>query len=166
MATWQADIKVTQTGNYFPVTVEAGASYVAKETIQHIYNPITIRNLHQVRSGGGGGSLPIPSGGGTLLVGLFAGAGLLLYFTPWVLMTVYGAAGTWLSQKIVGVTVSDFADNDNPTDEEVKRGMIILASALILGGAGFIHGTLWNKELNVEYNLDGKQSKVQEVIKK
>lgn len=166
MATWQAEIKVTNTGSYFPVTVEAGASYVAKETIQHIYDPITIRNLHQVSRGGESSGISAPSGGGVWLVGLLGTGGLLLYFTPWVLMTLYGGIGTWLSQKVVGTTISDFTDNDNPTDDDTKRGMIILVAAILFGGAGFIHGTVWNAELNKEYNLDGKQPKVEQVQQK
>ena len=52
MATWKAEIKTTPTGSAYTVTVEAGASYVAKQEIEHLYNPIYIRNLRQVSSGG------------------------------------------------------------------------------------------------------------------
>jgi hypothetical protein len=167
MATYRAEIKVTPTGSFFPVTIESGAMTTAKESINHIYDPISMRNLRQVRGDGGGeNGVSMPSGGRTWLVGLFVGGGLLLYLTPWVLMTVYGAVGTWVSQKITGVEVSDFADNDDPSDDELKKGVIVLASAFILGGAGFIHGTVWNKDLNKEYNLDGNQPQVQQVLQK
>lgn len=167
MATYRAEIKVTNTGSYFPVTIESGALSSAKDAIEHIYAPLSMRNLREVRGGGNdGGGIQMPSSGGTWLVGLLVGGGLLLYFTPWVLMTVYGAIGTWVSQKITGVEVSDFADNDDPSDDEVKKGAIVLASAFILGGAGFIHGTIWNSELNKEYNLDGKQTQVQQIRQK
>jgi hypothetical protein len=99
MATWKAEIKVTQTGVYFPVTVEAGASYAAKETIQHIYDPITIRNLHQVS--GGGSSFSSGDSGGLLWI---AGIGFVLYLlvTYWyiavpiaailIALAIYGAS--------------------------------------------------------------------------
>jgi len=50
MATWKADIKTTNTGSIYSVTVEAGAAYVAKEEIERLYDPIFIRNLRQVSS--------------------------------------------------------------------------------------------------------------------
>lgn len=51
MATYKADIKTTPTGSIYSVTVEAGASYVAKQEIERLYNPIFIRNLRQVSNG-------------------------------------------------------------------------------------------------------------------
>jgi hypothetical protein len=81
-------------------------------------------------------------------------------------MTAYGAGATWLTQKIVGLNISDFADNDDATEDEVKRGAAILIAAIVFGGVGFIHGTVWNKDLNREYNLDGNQTKVEQVRQK
>ena len=52
MALWKADIKVVDTGTFFTVTVDAGSAGTAKETIQHIYNPLQIYNLRQVSSRG------------------------------------------------------------------------------------------------------------------
>jgi hypothetical protein len=166
MATWQAEILLNNPGNYFTVTVEGGSVGEAKGNIQHIYSPMNIRNLRQIRGSGSGDGISMPSGGGTWFVGLLGVAALFLYFTPWVLMLIYGSGGTWLAQKFTGVTVSDFADNEDPTEDEVKKGAIIMASAILLGGAGFIHGTIWNSELNKEYNLDGKQSQVEQVRQK
>ena len=50
MATWKADIKTTQTGSIYTVTVEAGAAYVAQQEIDRLYRPIFTRNLRQVSS--------------------------------------------------------------------------------------------------------------------
>ena len=56
MATWKADIKTTQTGSIYTVTVEAGAAYVAQQEIDRLYRPIFTRNLRQVSSSSSGGS--------------------------------------------------------------------------------------------------------------
>ena len=163
---WTAKCWMGSQSGYVDIEVGASTAVGAKEQLRNVYGAEQIINLREIRGSSSGSRLSIGSGSGKVwLVGLIGGAGLLLYFTPWVLMTAYGVVGTWLSQKAVGITISDFSDIDEPTDDEVKRGVIILASAIILGGVGFIQGTLWNKQLNVEYNLDGKQTQVQEVRK-
>jgi hypothetical protein len=48
MATWQAIVKVGDSGSPFKVEVVAGSYNTAKETIETIYNPVYIRNLLQV----------------------------------------------------------------------------------------------------------------------
>lgn len=68
MATWKADIKTTPTGSTYSVTVEAGASYVAKEEIERLYRPIFIHNLRQVRSGGSSSSSGVDVGGSFALI--------------------------------------------------------------------------------------------------
>jgi len=50
MATWKADIKTTNIGSIYSVTVEAAASYIAREEIERLYDPIFIHNLRQVSS--------------------------------------------------------------------------------------------------------------------
>jgi hypothetical protein len=170
MATYRAEIKVTPTGSFFPVTIESGALSTAKDAIEHIYNPISMQNLREVRGGGGGGSnISMSSGnGGTWLVGLLGGAALLLYFTPWILMLAYGAGGTWIAQKLTGQTIQEYTDTpeEETTDENHKKAGIVFSAALFLGMIGFIHGTAWNKDLNKEYNLDGNQPQVQQVQQK
>ena len=164
---WTAKCWMGSKSGYVDIEVSANTLGGAKEQLQNIYGAEQIINLREIRGGGEGSGLSVGSGsGGMLLAGLFAGAGLLLYFTPWVLMTVYGAGATWISQKFTGVTLADFADNDEPSDDELKRGMIVLASAILFGGAGFIHGSIWNSDLNKKYNLDGKQTKVEQVRQK
>jgi hypothetical protein len=156
-----------QKSGYVDIEVGASTSGGAKEQLINVYGAESVVNLREVREGSGGGGLDFSGGsGGTWLVGLLGGGALLLYFTPWVLMTAYGAGATWLTQKIVGINVSDFADNDDATEDEVKRGAAILIAAIVFGGVGFIHGTMWNKDLNKEYNLDGNQPQVQQVRQK
>jgi hypothetical protein len=167
MATYRAEIKVTNTGSYFPVTIESGALSTAKEAIEHIYAPISMRNLYKV-NGNGGSGISMPSGSGPWIMGLLVGGGLLLYFTPWVLMLAYGAGGTWAAQKLTGQTIEEYTDTDESetTEEQHKKAGIVAASAIFLGMIGFIHGTSWNADLNKEYNLDGKQPQVQQVRQK
>jgi hypothetical protein len=156
-----------QKSGYVDMEVGASTSGGAREQLINVYGAESVVNLREVRESSGGGALNFSGGsGGTWLVGLLGGGALLLYFTPWVLMTAYGAGATWLTQKIVGINVSDFADNDDATEDEVKRGAAILIAAIMFGGVGFIHGTMWNKDLNKEYNLDGNQTKVEQVRQK
>lgn len=140
MATWKAEIKVTNTGSYFPVTVEAGASYVAKETIQHIYSPVSIRNLHQVsnRSSSSSSSSDGDGSGAVALIGLAAAAWAFFTFTPIIAMIGLGAVTTWISQIIVGQTVEEYTQRDD--DSGHGRAAIVVALALIAGGFGFVKG--------------------------
>ncbi len=152
MATWQAEIKVTNTGSYFPVTVEAGASYVAKETIQHIYSPISIRNLHQVsnRSSTNSGSSEASMNTTVGMIGLIAAACLLYAFTPWILMLLGGAAGAWCSEQITGQSIEEYNERDD--DKGHGKAAIVLAAALILGGIGFVKGDQLKKEFDAPSN--------------
>jgi hypothetical protein len=148
MATYQAEIKVTSTGSYFPVTVEAGASYVAKETIQHIYNPITIRNLHQVsnRSSSNPAASEASMNATVGLLGLIAVGWAFMTFTPIILMSVLGASATWASQLITGQTIEEYAERQD--DKGHGKAAIVLVLALLAGGFGFIQGTNLQKEWN------------------
>ena len=123
-----------QKSGYVDMEVGANTSGGAREQLINVYGAETVVNLREIREGSGGGGLNFSGGsGGTWLVGLLGGGALLLYFTPWILMTAYGAGATWLTQKIVGLNVSDFADNDDATEDEVKRGAAILIAAIVFG---------------------------------
>ena len=164
---WTGKCWMGQKSGYVDIEVGASTSGGAREQLINVYGAESVVNLREIREGSGGGGLDFSGGsGGTWLVGLLGGAALLLYLTPWVLMTAYGAGATWLTQKIVGLNVSDFADNDDATEDEIKKGAAILIAAIVFGGVGFIHGTVWNKDLNKEYNLDGNQTKVEQVRQK
>ena len=164
---WTAKCWMGQKSGYVDIEVGASTSGGAREQLINVYGAESVVNLREIREGSGGGGLNFSGGsGGTWLIGLLGGGALLLYFTPWILMTAYGAGATWLTQKIVGLNVSDFADNDDATEDEIKKGAAILIAAIVFGGVGFIHGTVWNKDLNKEYNLDGNQTKVEQVRQK
>ena len=136
MATYQAKIKTTPTGSYYNVTVEAGASYVAKQEIERLYRPITILNLRQVSSSSSEFQFsPEASWIGIGLVGLFF---LFAMFTPWVLMVIGGAIGTKFSEIVTQQSLQDYAERDD--DYGHKRAAFVIALALICGGIGFTQG--------------------------
>jgi len=140
MATWKADIKTTPTGSIYSVTVEAGASYVAKQEIERLYNPIFIRNLHQVsrNSSSSSGSDSGSIGGTVGLIGLIAAGWAFMSFTPWILMGLGGAFGTWVGEKVTGQSIEEYNERDD--DLGHSKAAIVLALALILGGIGFVKG--------------------------
>ena len=169
MALYEAEIKVVPTGSFFRVEIDSGSLSTAKETIEHIYNPISIRNLRSAnKSNSSTSSISAPNGFGPILVGIFGISALFLYFTPYILSVLYGAGATWMAQKITGQTAEEYVDIDdkNTTSEQHKKAAIVFGSALFFGMIGFIHGTAWNKDLNKEYNLDGKQAVVEQVRQK
>lgn len=148
MATWQAQIKTTPTGSYHTVTVEAGASYVAKQEIEHLYRPITIMNLRQVSSDNETQFSPEASWIGIGLVGsLF----LFAMFTPWIAMGIGGAIGTFMGQLITGQSLEEYAERDD--DYGNKRAAFVVALALICGGIGFTQGHKLHQEFNSESQI-------------
>ena len=139
MATWKADIKTTSTGSIYSVTVEAGASYVAKEEIERLYRPIFVRNLRQVsRNSGSESSSESSVGGAIALVGLIAAGWAFVSFTPWILMGLGGAAGTWIGQKVTGQSIEEYNEREDGLGN--KRAAAVVALALLLGGIGFVKG--------------------------
>ncbi len=165
---WTAKCWMGSQSGYVDIEVGASSFSGAKEQLQNIYGAQQIVNLREIRGDSGGGMGLIDGSGKVLLVGLFGAAALFLYFTPWVLMLVYGAGGTWAAQKLTGQTMAEYGEipDDQTGDEHHKKAGIVLATALFMGMIGFIHGTSWNSELNKKYDLDGKQSQVQQVQQK
>lgn len=85
------------------------------------------------------------SGTGSLIA-LMALLWATFTFLPWVLMIAGGVAGAWIGQLVTGQSVDDYNSNDDPTDGEHIRALILFILALSLGGLGFIQGTLWQRE--------------------
>ena len=137
MATYKARIKTVPTGSAFEVTTESGCISTAREQIEKLYDPIYIHDLREVRGGGNSSSVDLGDISGTMiLVGLFAGAWAFIAFTPWILMTIGGATGTWIGQKIAGKTIDEV--NEGPSNS--KAGAIILVLMMLGGGFGFVKG--------------------------
>jgi hypothetical protein len=139
MATYKADIKTTSAGSIYSVTVEAGASYVAKEEIQRLYNPIFIRNLRQVSGNSSSSDFSIGDVSGTVgLVGLIALIWAFVSFTPWILMGLSGAFGLFVGEKVTGQSVEEYTSRDD--DKGHTKAAIVLALTLLAGGIGFVKG--------------------------
>jgi hypothetical protein len=139
MATYKADIKTVPTGSQYTVTVESGSMSTAKQEIEHLYNPIYIRNLRQVSNNNSSSGSGIGDIGGTAaLVGLVAVGWAFVSFTPWILMGLGGAFGTWVGEKVTGQSLEDYTTRDD--DNGHSKAAIVLALALILGGIGFVKG--------------------------
>lgn len=140
MATWQAEIRVTNTGSYFPVTVEAGSAGVAKDTIEHIYSPLTIRNLHQISSRSSSSSSGGDGGGAVALVGLIAAVWVFANFAHFILMLGGGAIGAWIGELVTGQSLDDYSECDEDDDASHIKFLIMLILSLSLGGFGFVKG--------------------------
>ena len=157
MATWKAEIKTTPTGSAYTVTVEAGASYVAKQEIEHLYNPIYIRNLRQVSNRDSSDSASGLDFGGTVgLIGLFGVLWLLYMFTPWILMGLGGAAGAWVGEKVTGQTLEEYNERDDGKGH--KRIAFVLILTLLAGGFGFVKGD----ELKKSFDAPDAPAQVQQ----
>jgi hypothetical protein len=114
-------------------------------------------------SSSSGPSMDIESSTGLLiLVGAFFA---FFTWTPWVLMLIYGAGSTWLAEKVTGQSIADYGDSqeDDQPDSAHKKALAVLLSAVIFGGAGFIHGSNLQKEWEVENNTN--QPKAEQVQK-
>ena len=141
MATWKADIKTTPTVSIYSVTVEAGAAYVAREEIERLYSPIFVRNLHQISRNSpssSGDSDSSSAGGAVALIGLIAAGWAFMSFTPWILMGLGGAVGTWIGEKVTGQTLEEYSERSD--DSGTSKAGIVIVLALLLGGLGFVKG--------------------------
>lgn len=141
MATFQADIKTTPTGSVYTVTVEAGASYVAKQEIERLYRPIFIQNLRQVSSS----NSPQVSWAAIGMIGFLI---LFSMFTPWILMLLGGAIGTKFGEIATSQSLEEYTQRED--DHGHKRAAFVVALALIFGGIGFTQGQSLHQEFNSE----------------
>jgi hypothetical protein len=148
MATYQAKIKTTSDGSYYTVTVDAGASYVAKQEIERLYRPISILNLQQVSSGSESQFSPEASWIG---VGLIGALFLFAMFTPWILMGIGGAIGTKFGEIATGQSLEEYTERDG--DHGHKRAAFVVALALLFGGIGFAQGHKLHQEFNSESEI-------------
>lgn len=140
MATWRADVFVNSTVGRITTEVEAATFTGAKEQIYAKHGNVQqIVNLRQVGRNSGSSSSSEISGSGTIaLVGLAAAVWAFMSFTPWILMLVGGAAGTWIGEKVTGQSIEEY--NEREDDMGHGKALIALSLAIILGGFGFVKG--------------------------
>ena len=121
--------------------VNSATSHGAVDMLKRVYGAQQVYNVHQIREGSnsGGGSSSFSGIGGLSLVALIAA----VMFAPWVLMTVGGAVGTWISEKVVGSSLEESVDT-----EDMPRVLIILFAAILSGGIGFYKGTEFQNYIN------------------
>lgn len=133
------------------VTVSSNTAYGAKRIMAEMYNADenNIYNVRQVSGGGSSGGTSIEGGG--WLIGLFGILALWYFFAPWIAMLAGGAGATWVAEKMCGTSLEGACDNDNN-----KAVAIILASALIVGGVGFVKGSQWHQEMHTEETVPAK----------
>jgi hypothetical protein len=164
---WTAKCWMGSKSGYVDIEVNASTSGGAKEQLQNVYGAQQIINLREVSSSSLGSS-GISSSGSVWLIGLLGVGGLFLYFTPWILMVLYGAGATWISEKFTGMSMEEYADTDDEetADSDHMKALATVGAAILFGGIGFIHGTSLNNDFNRQYNLDGNQTKVEEVRQK
>jgi hypothetical protein len=140
MATWRADVFVNSRVGRITTEVQASTFSGAKEQIYAKHGDVQqITNLREVRNSGGSSGSDLGSIGGTVgLIGLVAAAWAFVSFTPWVLMGLGGAFGTWVGEKVTGQSIEEY--NEREDDLGHSKAAIVLALALILGGIGFVKG--------------------------
>lgn len=121
------------------------------------------RPSYSSSSSSSGPSMDIDTSVGLLF--LLGGLWAFFSFTPWILMLVYGMGSTWLAEKVTGQSIAEYGEceEDDQPDGAHKKALAIILSAVIFGGAGFIHGSNLQKEWEV--NDNNNQPKVEEVKK-
>lgn len=147
MATWKADVFVNSKVGQISTTVQAATFSGAQQQIYAKHGDVQqIVNLREV---GSGESFSVGDIGGTWSLILLCGAFWALFtWTPWVLMGLGGAAGTWFGEKVTRTSISEINDNSGPGKD--RATMIILILMLLGGGVGFIQGNNFQQEWNNE----------------
>lgn len=142
MAHWTAQVFVNSDVGRITAEVEASTISGAKQQIYAKYGNVqSITNLRQVHksSSNSSGGLDDNGGGTIALIGLIAAGWAFFTFTPWILMGLGGAAGTWIGEKVTRMSVEEYSERDD--DSGHGKAAIILTLALILGGVGFVKGS-------------------------
>jgi hypothetical protein len=138
MATYRAKCWLGSASGYQELEVQSNTLYGAKEQFQRIYGAEQIINLREVRGESTSGSGIGDVGGTVGLIGLVALCWAFMSFTPWILMGLGGAFGTWVGEKVTGQSIEEYNERDDGLGN--KRAAAVVALALILGGIGFVKG--------------------------
>jgi hypothetical protein len=88
--------------------------------------------IHEEEVTSSSNNMSAPDVGGSMGLLMLGGAGVLLFmFTPWVLMFLGGATGTWIGEKVTRTDVGEARG---------KAGAILLTLIMLGGGFGFVKG--------------------------
>ena len=149
---------------YYTETVEAATSQNAVSRVQRA-NPgckVQCTNSYNAprKSGGGGGTdLSLDQTTGLVLIG----GGLLAFFTltPFIMSGLLGAAGTWGAGKATNYSLQEYADTNNPSDNDSKKALTILVSAIVLGTIGFG----WGSNIQKGFSTNSNTSMIENIRK-
>lgn len=138
MATWRAKCWLGSSTGYQELEVQANTLGGAKQQFQRIYGAEQIINLHEVRNNSTSSGAPDVEGT-VWLIGLIGLAWAFFTFTPWILMGLGGAAGTWIGEKVTGQSIEEYNESSDDDSTHTKAA-IVFVLALLLGGIGFVKG--------------------------
>jgi hypothetical protein len=146
---WEAKCWLGSKSGYVNLNVNASTRGGAEEQLRRTYGAEQIINLREVRgdSSSGGLSDVSASSGSVAVVALLAA---FVFFTPWIMMLIYGAGSAWIAEKILGVSIQDYVDDDKPSEKETKKAMAVFLTCLICGGIGFIQGSYWQNSTSTQ----------------
>ena len=156
MATYRAKCWLGSSSGYQELEVQSNTLNGAKEQFERIYGAEQIINLREVRGDSNSSGSGLDFGGTVALIGLAAAGWAFVSFTPWILMGLGGATGTWIGQKVTGQTIEEYNERDDGSGN--KRAAIVVALALILGGIGFVKGD----ELKKSFDAPDAAAQVQQ----
>jgi hypothetical protein len=132
---------------YVDLEVNASTLGGAKEQLENIYGAQQIINLREVGNSSGGLGNVSSSSGGVAIVALLAA---FVFFTPWIMMLIYGAGSAWIAEKVLGVSIQDYIEEDQPSEKDTKKAIALFLTCIICGGIGFVQGNSWNNSISTE----------------
>jgi hypothetical protein len=160
MATWRADVFVNSQVGRITTEVEAATFSGAQQQIYAKHGDVqSITNLRQVSnsSSSSSGSGGVDAGASMGLLAIVAGIWVLVTFTPWILMGLGGALGTWIGEKLTGQSIEEYTERSD--DEGHGKAAIVLALALLCGGIGFVQGAQFASGFDSTPKVEQTQSK-------
>jgi hypothetical protein len=138
MATWKGKCWLGSSSGYQELEVQSSTLYGAKEQFKRIYGAEQVYDIREVRGESNSSGSSVDFVGTVGLIGLVALGWAFVSFTPWILMGLGGAFGTWVGEQVTGQSIEEYNERDDGLGN--KRAAVVVALALILGGIGFVKG--------------------------
>jgi len=143
MPTYRAKCWLGSSSGYQDLEVKANTITGAKEQFQRIYGAEQVVNISEVRNYGSvnsGSSSGLTFNEMVSLAGFAGAIWVFLTFTPWILMSLGGVIGVWISQKMVGQEIGEYFDHSNNSKTSHLKMAFVLFLTLSFGGLGFYQG--------------------------